>query len=321
MIILDASDDDAWATINEYLKKIDITFDMTVMHHASRVSLLRRMAESLPVIKTPYIILAADDDLYFFEWLETAVDLLDEDSSFGVVYGHTLKFQLDKYLPYGTHCKYYIDKIRNPPTRWLEGESAVERLAELGNPDSDLATAGWYALQREDLFKVIVTYAIENHIDLHFFEKFLIFCQASLYKTRMLDDIYLARQVNSDERRPPLSYKTEQEELGRLIGVSAKILIDCAGLDDKTAKRIAEHTFQGEIMQMKRADKKSALRFVADRFPGLRTAWSYLLNVTGYRDRELRFYSTDPRFPPPPEIHDSHPKVKILNQIVCERNV
>ena len=72
-------------------------------------------------------------------------------------------------------------------------------------------------------------------------------------------------------------------------------------------------------MQMKRADKKSALRFVADRFPGLRTAWSYLINAMGNRDRKLRFYSTDSRFPSPPEICDSHPKVKILNQIVCKK--
>ena len=237
IIILDASDDYIWITLNDYLAKIDTTLNLTVLHHSSRISLVQRMAESLPLIKTPYIILAADDDLYFFEWLETAIDLLDEDSSFGVVYGHTLKFQLENYLPYGTHCRAFIDKVRNPPTRWLEGESAIERLAELGNPDSDLATAGWYALQREELFKVIVTYAMENRIDTRLFEKFLIFCQAALYKTRMLDAIYLARQVNSDERRPPLSFKAEKKEIRKLIHVSAKILIECKGLDNKTAKK------------------------------------------------------------------------------------
>ena len=137
VIILDASNVGNWSVIAEEIRIRKYSPALRVLHHSPSCMLSTRLAEALTVISTPYVLLAADDDLYFFDWLESAVDLLDSDGSYGIVYGHTLGFELERFKPYGDKVKVFIANKRNPPARWLEGSTPLERLGELGRSDSD----------------------------------------------------------------------------------------------------------------------------------------------------------------------------------------
>ena len=44
---------------------------------------------------------------------------LDNNNDYGCVYGHLLKFTLDKFVPYGKIVNFEISKDNNPPNPWL----------------------------------------------------------------------------------------------------------------------------------------------------------------------------------------------------------
>lgn len=165
--------------------------------------LYRRLGRGLDAVTSPYVILAADDDLYFFDWIKRGVALLDADPSFGIVYGHTMRFALDDFVPYASSVRCFVNPIENPPERWLEAGTARQRLVDVSDTASDLATTGWYAMQRTDQLREIIGLALRRGLNNPMFEKFLIFAQAALGKTRRLDEIFLARQMDVGPPRPP----------------------------------------------------------------------------------------------------------------------
>lgn len=172
LIILDGSDEENYLTISDQIKTKKYQLNINFLHHDSQVSLTLRLAEALPLISTPYVLLAADDDFYFFDWLEPAVELLDSDLSYGVVHGYAIQFELESYIPYGNLVKLGYKKP-NPPIRWLEDENPFDRLKELGK--SNWATTGWYALQRTEILSTIVNIANKNELVDYHFERLLIF--------------------------------------------------------------------------------------------------------------------------------------------------
>jgi len=315
IIILDCSDDDNFAKISDELDGRKHPLTIRMLHHPQSATIPDRIAEALRLISTPYVLLAADDDFYFFDWLRPAVDLLDFDSSYGVVYGHTVRFELARYEPLGKFVRFDI-AIPNPPARWLEGDSAIERLKELGR--SNWATTGWYALQRTEMLSVIVECAKEFHLDGYHFERLLVFCQAALYKTKKIDYIYLARQL-CDEHRPLYSFKLERERLDDLMKVCAHILSRRENIEMKTAIAMVEDAFREEILALKKNDSRKHLRFIADRLPFLRelkTRASRSLATTGV---SLDPLLPDSRFPSAPKINSDHPKILAIRRFTEAR--
>lgn len=308
MIVTDGSDEEQWAAINASTKDQELSRRPTMLHSSYDTPLSERLAEALSLVDTPYVMLAADDDLYFPDWLEAGVSLLDTDASFGVVYGHTVQFEIADYQPFGRLQRFCIKEEKNPPPRWLEGYTVFERLEELGRPETDLATVGWYALQRTDLLKTIVTKSVENNFDGYLMEKFLIFCQAALFRTRMIDRIFLARQTNNREQRPPFSFQKEQAGLARLKQASAQLLTEQAGVAESSAFELVGSFYSGDIAQLKRADSKELLRRLANSLPLVRAAWDATARSVGFHKRHLR----DPRFPSAPTISEEHPAVVAL---------
>ena len=313
VIILDGSDHERFSIISEELNRRKYSLRTRVLHHSQSSSFSYRMAAALPLISTPYVLLAADDDFYFFDWLKPAVDLLDRDSSYGIVYGHTLRFELECYEPCGKLVRFTFSRP-NPPARWLEGHTPAERLIELGR--SEWATMGWYALQRTEILSIIVNNAKEYHLDGYHFEKFLIFCQTALSKTRMLDYIYLARQINNDEKRPPNSFKVERGSLKNLMDASASILSQYKNLDMESSISMVEHVFRAEISQLKKNDSRRYLRAVGDRFPYLRKLKSRFDRfMRGKRSRSGQSLP-DLRFPSSPKIGSDDPRIKDITDAV-----
>lgn len=308
VIVTDASCENHWVSIDGWMKERKLSLPLTMLHSSSTTLLNTRLAEAMSLVTTPYVMLAADDDLYIFDWLEAGVNLLDTDPSFGVVYGHTLQFEVKGFQPFGEVVKCYVQEKKNPPPRWLEGTTVADRLGELGRPDTDLATVGWYSLQRTELLRVIVDYAVENHFDGYLLEKFLIFCQAALSRTRMLDAVFLARQVNDKEQRPPFSFEKEGLGLERLMRVSARVLVDKMGTSEEDAIQLVNEFFRGDIAQLKRADSKKMLRKFANALPPIRMVWNAVARGVGLHKR----YPPDPRFPTAPPIEAGHPAAAVV---------
>jgi glycosyltransferase domain-containing protein len=307
IIIIDSSNEKNYTLMSNKLDHHTHNLEILVLHHNEGASFAYRLDEALANVTTPYVLLAADDDFYFFDWLHSAVDLLDSDNSFGVVYGHTLRFGLETNDPYGKLCNFLFQKP-NPPVRWLEGKTLDERMHELAK--SDWATAGWYALQRTEILTIIVENARKYNLDGYHFERFLVFCQAALTKTRKLNEIYLARQMYIGDKGPPFSYKIQQKSLANLKQAAVEILYKYKGLEIQIASDIVDKVLKAEVSQLKENDSRKYLRMVADRFPYLRN-WKRKITVL-YRQKNINLENNliDPRFPVSPNISIEHSLVK-----------
>jgi glycosyltransferase domain-containing protein len=309
VIVLDASGPEAVAEFERERRGRDYAFPLRIVRHDPSMALYRRMAAGLDMIDTPYVILAAEDDLYFFDWIPGAIELLDSDPSFGTVYGHTLKFELDSFVPYGAEVKFSIDRVTNPPDRWLEGGTPAERLAELGNSESNAATTGWYALQRASQLRAITDLSIRHQLTLHFFERLMVFTQAAMHKTRRLDRLYLARQVAPGHAWPPLSFRDSPDQVEGLKRACRELLAGL-GYDERSAEGLVAHALRGEFAQMRRADSKRLLRRIANAFPFLRKIWGWL------RPGADRPYPRDERLPPPPTLDECRREIEIVRRVV-----
>ena len=316
VVISDGSDDEVYSELIKEFEIRSYPHSVKLIHHSKTASLPSRFAASLELISTPYLLLAADDDLYYFDWIESGVAFLNSDPSYGVVYGHCINFELKQKKPYGELVGFGINRRRNPAVRWLEGDSPKERLVELGR--SAWATAGWYALQRVELLAVVVAYANQHQLDGYHVERLLIFCQAALSKSKMIDQIYIARQTHV-EKRNPYSYREEQENLGQLIEACVSVLCDHMNIEKVTASRMVEDVFKAEIVQLESNDARKILRALADYFPILRTTKSWFFSA--FRNRWASFdpLAPDSRFPVPPLVRNNHPKVVSLRQYLESR--
>lgn len=313
VIILDCSNDENFLIISDELSRKSYKLRPRVLHHSPSSSLTNRFVDALELISTPYVLLAADDDLYFFDWLKDAVELLDSDVSYGIVYGHTIRFELDQYKHYGKLIKIDFSKP-NPPARWLEGDTPLERLTELGK--SDWTTMGWYALQRTELLSVIIRNAKKYKLNDRHIEILSIFCQTALSKTKMLDKIYLARQDCVKTKRQYTSFKKEEEAFKKVMDVSASILSQHKNIEMKLAASMVENVFRVELDQRKQNDSRKYIRTIADFFPFLRELKYRFNSFMIEKHFKLDPLLPDVRFPATPNISLDHPKIKELIEIV-----
>lgn len=312
IVILDGSDDEHFSIIGRELGNKRYALSMKLLHYPESFSIADRLADALPQISTPYILLAADDDLYYFEWIGPAVELLDADPSYGVVYGHTLCFELDCYAPAGKLVKIEFSRP-NPPARWLEGDTPLERLMELGM--SDWTTTGWYALQRKDLLSDIVMSARRHKLNGYHFERFLIFCQAAMTKTKMLDYVYLARQICNGKRRP-YSFKKERRGLDRLLDASVEMLSRHPDVDKGRARAMVEDASRAEIDQLRQNDARKYLRATADRFGFLRQMKSHMRTLFKGAALAAVHLHPDNRFPVSPEISLEYSRIADIKELI-----
>lgn len=312
VLVLDASIERHWAEFERGRNGRNYAFSLRIMRGDPSELLYHRLGKGLESVTSPYVILAADDDLYFFDWIDRGVALLDADRSFGTVYGHMMRFALDDFVPYASAVRCFVKPIENPPERWLEAGTARQRLIDVSDTASDLATTGWYAMQRTDQLREIIGLALRHGLNSPMFEKFLIFAQAALGKTRRLDEIFLARQLDVGPPRPPLSFQTQAAEFEKLRCASRELLIGL-GSGVAEAEEMMDRVYRSEIAQMKRADAKRHLRQVASALPVLRSVWSRL--VPNYHAP----YRADVRLPAPPAMEDCRREVEIVERTVSGR--
>lgn len=248
-IVVDASDSRNYQKFITSFNAVKWNIRIKVVHFPSSVSIAPRILSALDLTKSRYIILAADDDLFFLDWIEKSICFLNSDDSYGVVYGHVVRFALNEYKSTGELKSYSISsQHRIPPERWLEDDDYTKRLSELGK--SDWATVGWYALQRREVLSLIVEEAVRANIEWGCFESLMTFCQAALTKTRKIDEIILARQ-DEDRERKPICYSDVKYDIAILKTVCIKILHSQLGVSLDLGASMVDRAMEPVVESLK----------------------------------------------------------------------
>ena len=259
LFILDQSDDDYFEEMTSSLAKIKLNFPIEVLHHDVSIPMYQRFSDALRKVSSPYVLPMADADLYYKPWIDDSIKYLEGHPSCGTVYGHTISFELDSYAPFGDIKRLCIGEP-NPVARWMEHESPIERLGELGM--GPWTTTGWYAAQRTEIFKKIVSEAQAAQLNTEgMFERLITILQPIYGKVVMLDSQYLARQA-----KPPVyilepnSYRADKRDLASLTKIATDALSQVCFIEERQAELIINKAFQPEINKLKRAGFRNSIK-------------------------------------------------------------
>ena len=226
-----------------------------------------RLLDALKLVHTEYSVIAADDDFYFPNYFIKSLIFLEKNHDYASVYGHMLKFKLDKFKPYGKINDLWISEDNNPPNPWLESDMPEQRLINLGkNPWSWFS---WYAVQKTYLLKLTINEAVKYKIDGYLFEKFVSFCHAALYKSKKIDFIYCGRQENNDHPdhgREPFSYKRNKVQLNNFIEACTSFLIKYKKIKVNQSRNIVLNIIKKDFILYKQNDNKEFLRYLKKKF-------------------------------------------------------
>jgi glycosyltransferase domain-containing protein len=117
-----------------------------VNYRHDRSSVNRRIAEAATRVKTPYVIVLADDDIYLQSGLYKAIRKLDLDLSAGAclggVCGYSKLYNHYYIFKYGENLSQYIINSKKPSERIVQGFRQWR-------------SGAWYALYRAEHFKKI----------------------------------------------------------------------------------------------------------------------------------------------------------------------
>ena len=226
-----------------------------------------RLKDAIKLIDTEFLVIAADDDFHMPEYFFRAIDFLLKNNDYGSVYGHLLRFTLNKFVPYGKIVNIKISDDNNPPNPWLEDDNFEKRLINLGkNPWSWFS---WYAVQRTSLLKKTTDFAVKNKIDGYLFEKYVTFCNATLYKAKKENFVYAARQcvehysnngpnfIPSD--REPFSYKRNKVQLKIFVESCILFLNSYSEINYEKSRYLVSRIITKDFNEYKKNDKFNRL--------------------------------------------------------------
>ncbi len=313
ILVMDGSDEPQFARTKQLLSGLKLSFPFELVHHAPSTPFYERLSDALRRMTTPYVMLMADDDFYFESWPDKALDYLERNSSCGVVYGHTVKFEVEGYRPYGDASKFELSVPTNPVARWLEHPTAVERLNELGK--SPWNTHGWYAVQRVEIFQEFISTALSENLDIDMGERLLSILQPIRGTIAMLDTVYLARQFDARLDRKPSAF--DAEALEKLERISIDALRSVSTLDYRTARQVVQDCMRPEVRQLEANERRAKLRIDSIKnLPVIRQAArtvKTLLNrvgSAGESSAEIR----DPRFPRLPSLEEASSEIRTVKK-------
>ncbi len=281
IIISDSGKLKNFKTLKEKIIKKKYNLDLKFIHFKSnqnhnkitrdengkvKYQYVERLKLAIKLVKTEFVVIAADDDFYFPNYFNKSINFLTNKKDFGSVYGHVLKFELNNFVAFGKINKIWISKENNPPNPWLEDKFYDKRLNNLGkNPWSWFA---WYSVQRTTLLKTILIDAQKNNIDGYLFEKYVSFCVATLYRVKKLNILYSARQQNpvQSESVEPFSYKRNKIQYKNFIDSCINFLIKNKKISPELSKKIILKITYKDLEEYKRNDSKEILRLARKRF-------------------------------------------------------
>ena len=310
VIVLDASDADKWAIIDEAVGRRHFVSQIECRHADPSTPLRVRLAQAFDGLATPYVAFAADDDFYLPDWFAEAIAEFERDGDIGTVHGHVIFFSLPAYEPYGPLQHYFVHPRELPPVSWLEADSAAERIASVTDGSHEPSVPGWYALQRTDHLRTILDHAVRIDLPDAYLEYWLVFYQAVLGKTRLLDRIILARQVNPNGAHRTPRLETARPWLERMRTEFLDLLAFTDSINAEAAEKVVDRYLRGVANDFRRP--------AAERFPFghglLRAAWRRLTGKPPLPANSRATTYPDRRLPPLPPVGPDHPAIKLISR-------
>jgi hypothetical protein len=123
-------------------------------------------------------------------------------------------------------------------------------------------TTGWYAAQRTEIFKKIVSEAHAAQLNTEgMFERLITILQPIYGKVVMLDSQYLARQVKPlGYNAEPNSYRADKHDLSSLTKIATDALSQACSIEERQAEIIISKAFQPEINKLKLSGFRNSIK-------------------------------------------------------------
>ena len=310
LIVLDASDPSEFEELQRRVTRLQPQFPLTILHHSAETPITQRFSDALDLTTTRYVVPMADDDFHFENGMKAGIAHLDAHADCGVVYGHVIDFHLGSYVAEGELLQYANGKL-NPPDRWLQDDSPLERLTELSK--GPWWTTGWYAVQRTSTFKSIIDIANDAGFGNEMLERSMNLMQPIYAKVAKLDVICLARQTNPQQRRQSWMLRGNVAALKSLERTASGVLATVTGLEEARARVAVQSALKPEIRQLRRNQHLDILSRTAARM-GVSRSYAAVLNIVR-RGRHATSHTRsemDHRLPAPPRLTRDTPEVQAL---------
>lgn len=170
-------------------------------HDENYKTYFTKVLDALTRVETPFVVLASDDDFYFFDALEASVRFLKENPEFVASRGEIWDFNVSKRSVrrrFGVDNHVYGDmggirRLYDQPT--VVGGSAIERVTDFSSKYHSV----WHEVVRTERLKEAWSALLESAInDIRFSEAFTSFFAAISGNIRRGDELYMLHQVHPD---------------------------------------------------------------------------------------------------------------------------
>jgi glycosyltransferase domain-containing protein len=176
-----------------------------------------KLGDILPRVRTPFVALADNDDLFIVNGVKEAVGFLADHPDYAACGGQCAVFWVTGNrdngagVCYGPHVQWKCTRDR----RSLDHDTAGERLR---HHPRRATHAGYYHVRRTEQFRAHVAAVREARLhDVFLIERLLLWLTAITGKVRQLDTLYLARQWNAPDSAGGAEEATYGDWFGRML--------------------------------------------------------------------------------------------------------
>ena len=292
ILVADGSDAANSATFDRLMRTAPFELSYRLQRYSSDLRFPDRLRQALDTVLTPYVMLAADDDFYFVDWISDHIGLFDMRDDVTAVIGNYLVFGLDGFTAFADTISIADGGPERFAVPWLEGDTIAARLTELAANPHGIQTIAWYALHRTKAIRTIFSYSEQYDLPVLLFERFFTVAQAALGKTVFTPDIFLARQSDTNPadfiwRGEPMGLRAQQDGVAKLKMCTTTFLATELACDSTRAAMLSAMVFEPEIAMMRQADGRRWLRLIINRL-GLRRWLTRVRRAVPPQARDLR---------------------------------
>ena len=225
-----------------------------------------KLADALARVKTPFVVMADNDDLFIPEGLGRAVEFLAAHPEYVACGGQCAVFWLPSARPSDPADTVYGDRVQWKCTSQFStdvAETAKQRLRERCLGANDV----FYAVHRTELLRShFETVRDSNPRDLFLMEQLVMFLTAIAGKTRQLETLYIARQQDSPgssggahqeqfgDWYDRMLVPTWSEDFGKFVDCAAAALARADGISAEEARRAVVESYKMSVAPSLLAD-------------------------------------------------------------------
>lgn len=292
IIVADGSNSENSRKFEEMMHSASFKISYDLRNYAADMSFPQRLREAFAAVSTPYVMLAADDDFYFPDWICNVIGEFDRRSDVNAMIGNYLVFGLNRFAAFSDA----VNIVDGGPERfaipWLEGDTADARIGELAANPHGIQTIAWYALHRTEVLARILDHSRNYDLPLLLFERFFTVAQAASGKTHFTPAIFLARQADANPadhvwRSEPMSMAKQQQDVAKLKACTRTFLTDVLEYDDARSAELTETAYANQIRMMKQADNRHMVRRIVNRL-GIRRWLTVVRHTKPPQPRDFR---------------------------------